>query len=141
MTSARVSIRDFAASVGLNVHTLRYYERIGLLDPVERAPSGHRRYSAADATWVEFLTRLRATGMSIRQMQHFAALRRAGEATVRDRRELLEAHRQRVEEQLADLETSLATITEKIQHYQALEATLERPTARVTVRTRAGEAR
>lgn len=56
----------------LSVHTLRYYERIGLVAPICRASSGHRRYSSQDIAWIEFLTRLRATGMPIRQMQQFA---------------------------------------------------------------------
>ena len=141
MTDTGVSVRDFAAAVGLSAHTLRYYERIGLLDPIERAPSGHRRYFPADAAWVGFLTRLRATGMPIRDMQRFAALRREGETTVRERRELLEAHRRRVEARLVDLEASLGAVVDKIQHYQALEATLARPPERVPVRARTREAR
>ena len=85
-------IRDFAARTGLTAHTLRYYERIGLLDPVERSSSGHRRYSPEDATRVEFLTRQRAAGMPIAETRRFAALRRQGAVTVRKRLELLEAH-------------------------------------------------
>ncbi|MET0860581.1 MAG: MerR family transcriptional regulator, partial [Microbacterium sp.] len=61
-----LSISDAAAATGLSTHTLRYYEREGLmLTPVDRASSTHRRYSDADITWVQFLTRLRSTGMPI----------------------------------------------------------------------------
>jgi len=141
VTDAGISIRDFAAAVGLSAHTLRYYERIGLLDPIKRAPSGHRRYSPADAAWVAFLTRLRATGMPISDMQTFAALRREGETTVRERRELLEAHRRLVGARLLDLESSLEAVIDKIHHYESLEATLERPSERVPVRARSREAR
>ena len=116
-----LAMRDFSARLGLSAHTLRYYERIGLLDPVERAANGHRRYSAEDAAWVEFLTRLRATGMPIRQMQQFAALRRLGDATLQERRELLEAHQRTVQQRKAELEADLAAIAEKIHHYQTLE--------------------
>ena len=114
-------MRDFSARLGLSAHTLRYYERIGLLDLVERAANGHRRYSAEDAAWVEFLRRLRATGMPIRQMQQFAALRRLGDATLQERRELLEAHQRTVLQRKAELEADLAAIAEKIHHYQTLE--------------------
>ncbi|MGA3029624.1 MAG: MerR family transcriptional regulator [Candidatus Limnocylindrales bacterium] len=141
MDDTSLPIRDFAKRTGLSPHTLRYYERIGLLDPVERAASGHRRYSAQDATWIEFLTRLRATGMSIRQMQRFAALRREGAATVRERRELLEAHQSSVETRLGSLEANLAAITEKIHHYRALETTDGTRSKRPPIHTRAGEAR
>ncbi len=117
-----IPIGEFAACTGLSAHTLRYYERIGLLDPVGRASSGHRRYRAEDQAWVEFLTRLRATGMPVRVMQRFAALRRHGERTLPERRELLEAHQRSTEEHLADLEANLAAITEKIRHYRDAEA-------------------
>lgn len=136
-----IPIGEFAAQTGLSPHTLRYYERIGLLDQVGRASSGHRRYLAEDLAWVEFLTRLRATGMPIRAMQQFAALRRQGTPTLRERRELLEAHQRRIEEHLGDLEANLEAITQKIEHYRDLEATDERDPDRYPVRARAGEAR
>ncbi len=65
-----MSISDVAERTGLTTHTLRYYEREGLmLTPVERASSTHRRYTEADVTWVTFLTRLRSTAMSIATMR------------------------------------------------------------------------
>src|SRR5260370_41253302 len=88
------SIQQGAAGTGLSAHTLRYYERVGLLDGVGRAESGHRRYAATDLAWLDLLMRLRATGMPIRQMQEFASLRRRGPETARERRRLLVAHRQ-----------------------------------------------
>lgn len=63
------TIQDVVARTGLSVHALRYYERIGLLPPVDRVASGHRRYTVDDLNWIAFLLRLRATGMSIRQMR------------------------------------------------------------------------
>jgi DNA-binding transcriptional MerR regulator len=62
------SISETANISGLSAHTLRYYERIGLLDAVDRGPDGRRRFRAADLAWLSFLTRLRTTGMSIRGM-------------------------------------------------------------------------
>lgn len=116
-----LTIQQVAALTHLSVHTLRYYERIGLLDSIERASSGHRRYSSKDLAWIKFLNRLRATGMPIRKMQQFAALRRQGEITVSERRKLLEAHRVEVLQQLHELQSNLATIEQKIEHYQSLE--------------------
>jgi DNA-binding transcriptional MerR regulator len=63
-----------------SAHTLRYYERAGLIEPVARTPTGHRRYARADLEHLQFLHCLRATGMSIRRMQEFAALVRQGES-------------------------------------------------------------
>ncbi len=76
----------------MTAHTLRYYERVGLIQPVGRARNGHRRYSEADEAWLNFLHCMRATNMSIREMQRYAELREKGEATSLDRRKLLEDH-------------------------------------------------
>ena len=102
--SARtLGIADAAESSGLSAHTLRYYERAGLLDRVTRNGSGHRRYRENDLELIAFLVKLRATGMPIREVRRYAELMRAGEATNTERLALLEAHRDAV---LAGLETT-----------------------------------
>ena len=116
-----LSIQQVAAVTQLSTHTLRYYERIGLIAPVERASSGHRRYSSQDITWIHFLTRLRATGMPIREMQQFAELRKQGDRSLTQRRQLLETHQQHIQQQLDELTQNLKVIQEKIRHYKELE--------------------
>jgi DNA-binding transcriptional MerR regulator len=118
-----LTIADVAMRSGLSAHTLRYYERVGLLDPVARVHGGQRRYDVHDLAWLAFLQRLRATGMSIRDMQRFAELRRHGGTTIGERRALLEAHRDEVLERIAELRRDLHTVTEKITDYQTLETT------------------
>ena len=114
-----LSISQVAAATGLTVHTLRYYERAGLmLEPVERASSRHRRYRPADVGWVDFLTKLRATGMPIARIREYARLLRLGPVTEPERLELLRTHREEVEAQLARTRTSLAAIEFKIAAYQ-----------------------
>lgn len=115
------SIQQTANSTGLSSHTLRYYERIGLIQPVTRATNGHREYSLQDIEWIEFLTCLRSTGMPIREMQRYAELLRQGESTIGDRMALLEAHRARIEEEIRLLTKNLEGIKWKIRHYQELE--------------------
>lgn len=115
------TIEQAAECTGLSAHTLRYYERIGLLDPVVRATSGHRRYGTKDLAWIAFLTRLRATGMPIRQIQEFVALRRQGESTIGARRAFLEAHEQMVQAHIAELQHNLDAITHKIALYYQRE--------------------
>src|SRR5579859_1740888 len=89
-----LGISDVAGTTGVSTHTLRYYERAGLmLEPIGRASSNHRRYSDAAIQWVVFLTRLRRTGMPIRRMREYANLVRAGDGNEADRLALLEAHR------------------------------------------------
>jgi DNA-binding transcriptional MerR regulator len=117
MTS--LPIAEAAARTGLTAHTLRYYERDGLmLSSVQRAGSGHRRYSERDLTWIEMLTRLRATGMPIADVRRYAALVRAGDGNEAERLELLLAHRARVEEQLAQVTSHLRAIDHKIGIYE-----------------------
>jgi DNA-binding transcriptional MerR regulator len=117
-----LTIQEVAVHTALSVHALRYYERVGLLDPVSRATSGHRRYTTDDLTWITFLQCLRATGMSIRQMQTFADLRRQGDASIRERLAFLEAHEQQVQEHLDELERNLVVIRRKIQRHRAMLA-------------------
>jgi DNA-binding transcriptional MerR regulator len=85
-----LSIQQVATITGLGIHTLRYYERLGLLAStrIRRLPNGHRRYSEVDLEWIEFVKCLRETAMPIAEMQHFAEITRQGESTVKEQREL-----------------------------------------------------
>lgn len=114
------TIEEAAKRTGVSTHTLRYYERIGLLQPVGRAQSGHRRYTDDDLGAVEFLTLLRQTGMPIRDMQRFVQLTRGGDRTIPDRVIALQAHRDALAAQLALLNRHFAAIEHKIDVYQAL---------------------
>jgi DNA-binding transcriptional MerR regulator len=119
VTEQSHSISEVAALTGLSTHTLRYYERTGLmLEPVDRATSTHRRYSDAAVRWVGFLTKLRSTGLPIARVRQYVELARAGEATIPDRLELLLIHRITVAAQLAEMTESLAAIDFKIATYQ-----------------------
>jgi len=120
-TTGGLTITQAAAATGASAHTLRYYERIGLIRSVSRARSGHRRYGPEDLRWVEFLRKLQATGMPIRRMLAYAALQRRGDATLTQRRVLLEAHRNDVAAKLAVQQGHLAVIEKKVQRYRALE--------------------
>jgi DNA-binding transcriptional MerR regulator len=114
-----LTIAEAAEQTGLTVHTLRYYERDGLmLRAVERAPSGHRRYSEQDVTWIRLITRLRATGMPIRDVRRYAALVRQGHGNEAERLALLLAHREVVERQLAEVTSHLRAIDHKIALYE-----------------------
>ncbi|WP_081952515.1 MerR family transcriptional regulator [Kitasatospora phosalacinea] len=115
--TARHSISEVAAASGLSAHTLRWYERIGLLEPVDRSHAGQRRYSDADLARLAFLTKLRLTGMPVADMVRYVELLRAGDGTRAERRELLVAHREEVRQRLADLHATLAVIDLKIEHY------------------------
>lgn len=114
-----LTIAEAAAEVGLTADTLRYYERDDLLlRPVPRAGSGHRRYEEPDLRWITLITRLRATGMPIRDVRRYAALVRAGDGNELARLELLQAHREVVLQQLAEVTGHLSAIDHKIGIYE-----------------------
>ncbi len=105
----------------MTAHTLRYYERVGLIQPVGRASNGHRRYSKSDEAWLNFLHCMRATNMSIREMQRYAELREKGDATSLDRRKLLEDHQAEIAAQIDALQHAHALLTHKIANYKKIE--------------------
>ena len=122
-----LTIREVAEATGLSTHTLRYYERIGLLDSVQRRENGHRVFRAEDMTWLEFLLRLRDTGMPIAQMQAYAALRRQGDSleSVSARQRLLELHAAALEAELRARAETLAVLRVKLVVYDGIRARID----------------
>ena len=122
-----LTISKMAERCGLTAHTLRYYERIGLIQSVARGADGHRRYSAQDVDWISFINRMKATGMPIKSMLEFAAWRRQGESSIPQRRALLERHTDNVRAHIQELESALAALVDKIAFYRASESAMTSP--------------
>ena len=119
LVDAALSISQAAERTGLSTHTLRYYEREGLMiGDVDRASSTHRRYTDADLVWVEFLTKLRSTAMPIAKVREYVDLVRQGDVSTQARLELLEAHRDSVLAQIEEMTHSLRGIEHKIALYK-----------------------
>ncbi|WP_172328522.1 MerR family transcriptional regulator [Mangrovicoccus sp. HB161399] len=116
-----MKIGELAKRTGLSAHTIRYYERIGLLPFADRDAGGRRDYDESILAWIAFLDRLKTTGMPIREMLRYARLRAAGSSTGPERRALLEAHRDRVRTHLADLQACLLVLDTKIGGYAEAE--------------------
>lgn len=115
-----MTIAQVAQRTGLTAHTLRYYERTGLmLEPPPRGGNGHRRYTERDAEWIALLTRLRASGMPIAAMRRYAELVRGGRDTYVARKEMLEAHRADVIAKIEQLRSDLEIVDHKIDLYAA----------------------
>ena len=117
LTKDRFTIQEVAQATGLSAHTLRYYERIGLIHPIACEENTRRCYSAEDIGWIDFLTKLRATSISIRNMQKYAGLQRRGDETLPERVEMLKSLRDQVEEHIRELQEHLKLVHYKIEIY------------------------
>lgn len=111
------TIGEVAAHTGLTAHTLRWYERIGLMPYVTRSSTGQRSYTNRDLEWLRLITKLRLTGMAVADMVRYAELVRAGDHTYAERRELLLATREEVGRRVAELQDTLTVLDHKIGIY------------------------
>lgn len=119
MVTGGLLIGELAERTGLSIDALRYYEREGLIDPVERDVQGHRRYRDEDVEWIEFLRYLRRSQMSIQQMRELAELRRGGDALLGERMAKFIEYRQQVADRIKHDTALLRVLDAKIAHYQA----------------------
>ncbi|MFE9253669.1 MerR family transcriptional regulator [Streptomyces sp. NPDC006879] len=117
LTQTRYTISEVAEITGLSAHTLRWYERIGLMPLVDRSHSGQRRFHDKDLEWLGFVGKLRMTGMPVADMVRYAELVREGAHTVGERRELLESTRRDVRARIAELQETLSVLDYKIDIY------------------------
>lgn len=114
--AAPLGVAEAARLLGLSPHTLRYYEREGLVCPARNA-SGYRGYSAADLRRLSFLTRMRVSGMAMADLRRYVALADQGPATEPERREMMLAHRDRIRQRLRELTLALEATEYKIATY------------------------
>jgi DNA-binding transcriptional MerR regulator len=114
------TIQQVAEIKAISAFTLRYYEKIGLLKPINRHDNGHRRYHDEDLGWIDFLKLLRETGMPVQQMKEFMDLARAGDPTIPERVTVLRAHRAQLSQRIAELTAHLDHLDRKIDFYQGL---------------------
>ena len=115
-----LTISQVSERTGLSRDTLRYYEKVGLIESVGRNSGNHRCYAVTDLDWLAFLLRLRETGMSIEGMRHYAQLRSNGAKTLGERLGLLREHRSSLENHIRSLRQSAKAVDNKIDHYETL---------------------
>ncbi|MEV0378618.1 MerR family transcriptional regulator [Nonomuraea sp. NPDC050643] len=111
---------EVVEETGFSIDTLRYYEKIGLLERVGRNSAGQRRFSQEDVGWLGMVRCLRDTGMPIATMLRFAELVRAGDHTIPDRIRLLEEHDRQVQAQIDNLAERQRYINNKISYYRSV---------------------
>ncbi len=113
-----MNIKSFAEATGLTPYTLRYYEKIGLLKEVRRNGSGHRTFTSKEIKWVEFIIRLKETGMPLDQILQYGALRDEGDQTMLARQTMLEDHREALKAQIESQMRHLSALDNKIEFYK-----------------------
>lgn len=113
--------QQMANITGFSTYTLRYYEKIGLLLDIKRDAQGRRFYTPNDLAWIEFLKKLKATGMSLASIKAFANCRKQGDGSIPERIKLLESHFKKVKTELALTQKHLKKIQEKIKFYRQMQ--------------------
>ena len=111
------SIQDISKKTGLSAHTLRYYEKKGLLTHVERSRGGFRQYTDEDMERLGLICCLKNTGMSLQEIARFVELTNEGEQTLRERVELLRVHREHVVARIAEMQRHLEKVTWKLDFF------------------------
>lgn len=132
VTNNAISIGELSRLSGLSSHTLRFYEAKGILKPAGRAANGHRRYHREDVLWLEFVLRLKRTGMPLADIRQYAVLRLQGEKTLQPRLTMLKLHRERLVTKLDELSTCAGVLDDKIRTYQKMIAKSQAPAKKAT---------
>tara|TARA_R100000988_G_C3948272_1_gene139732 strand:+ start:275 stop:658 length:384 start_codon:yes stop_codon:yes gene_type:complete len=117
---AVMMIGEVAEKTGFSVHTLRYYEKIGLLPEALRDAGGRRVYGPDVLVWLEFVERLKQIGMPIRDRVRYAELRALGDSTISERRELLRTYRDDLAKRVVSLSETLDVLDAKIATYDTV---------------------
>lgn len=118
---ADLEISDVSKLMKLKPHTLRYYESIGLITDIKRNASGKRIYSEEDIKWLQMIGRLRETGMNINKMKKYAQLRKMGDSTITERKNIMKEHLEFIENKIEELSKSRDYVAKKVEIYTEME--------------------
>ena len=113
-----MTIKEVSEKFGISQDTLRYYERVGLIPPVTRTPSGNRDYQESDLGWVELAICMRSAGLPIEALIEYVKLYQQGDATFAARLQLLQEQRESLEKQKTQLEKAINKLKYKISRYE-----------------------
>jgi len=115
------TIQEASEEMDISAHTLRYYEKIGLLQSIQRGENGRRVYSEEDLGWIYWLKLLRDSGMSIQMMKRYVDVTRAGDHTIDERCVILEEHRNHLRDRIDRLQVILDKLDKKVEFYRGYE--------------------
>ena len=129
-----MKISEVSEQSGLSVDTLRYYEKIGLLPPVNRTDSGIRNFDELDLRRVNFIKCMRARGLPIDELIEYYALVQQGDETIEARKQILQKQRAQLVTKMAEMQETLDLLNHKIQVYE--NAVLKKEQERTDCRRR-----
>lgn len=113
-----MTIAEVSKKYDISADTLRYYERIGLIPPVNRNASGNRDYTEEDCEWVHFIKCMRTAGLSIEILIEYVTMFQKGHSTIQARKNLLIEQRNQLAERIEDLKQVLERLDKKIDGYE-----------------------
>ncbi|MFC3745253.1 MerR family transcriptional regulator [Paenibacillus sp. GCM10012306] len=113
------TIKEVSEKFNLASHTLRYYEKEGLLPPVHRMDNGRRVYNETDLQRIQMLCCMRDSGMSIEAIKHYNELILLGDDTVPERREIISRQKETVQQHIAEYQKYLDLLSQKLNYYDA----------------------
>ena len=112
-----MNIKQVSEEKGISADTLRYYERIGLIPPVNRTNGGIRDYTEEDLRWVDFTLCMRSAGLSIESLTEYIRLYSVGDETILARRDLLMEESEQLAKKIAEMQTCQERLQKKIARY------------------------
>ncbi|REK74816.1 MerR family transcriptional regulator [Paenibacillus paeoniae] len=120
------TIKDISTRTGITAHTLRFYEKQGVLPYAERTEQGIRMFGESSIEWIETILALRSTGIPLAELKLYVDLYKEGDSTLKKRKEIMNDHKVKVEEQIHQLIKTLGRINYKMALYDVQLEELER---------------
>lgn len=126
-----MKIAEVSDRYNISIDTLRYYERIGLLPPVNRTPNGIRDFTEVDIRRVEFIRCMRSAGLPIEVLMDYMDLVRQGDATIEARKQILQEQRDLLASRMQEMQKTLDLLEHKIRVYEKVMISAEKEISRI----------
>jgi len=121
-----MKIAEVSEQFGMSVDTLRYYERVGLIPPVNRNESGIRDYNELDLRRVDFIKCMRSAGLPVEVLIEYVALVQRGDSTIEARKEILKEQRALLATRMEEMKKTLDILDHKLEVYEKAVLTKEK---------------
>jgi len=113
-----MNIDEVAKHFNVTKSKLRYYEKNGVIRPIQRNAQGNRKYSEYDLKWIEFFFNLKETGMSLKNIKHYIELKKLGDSTIEERKQILIDQISKIDKSIENLQNIKEGIVEQVSKYE-----------------------